>query len=131
MNTILAITYSFFLSYMPMHDIGFNIEKSERFRNSTHVEFMIGADIFDMVHIYGGEETYQQPHNNFFNWQPYRQSYIIGAEWHKEFEDTLKIKSGVRHKCTHPINCWNKQLSKSNESFTEIYIDVSGKLNIF
>ena len=129
MNTFLAITYSFFLSYMPIHDIGFN-NSSENFKNPTHIEFSIGADIFDIIHIYGGEETYQIPYT-IFDWQPYRQSYLIGIEGHKEFNDSLKIKGGIRHKCTHPTNCWNKQLSKSDEAFTEIYIDVSGKLNIF
>ena len=129
MNTILAITYSFFLSYMPIHSIGFN-ENSESYKNSTHVEFTLGADIFDIVHVYCGEETYQIPQNPF-EYCPYRQSYLIGIEGHKEFNDSFKIKGGVRHKCIHPIECWNKQYSKSDEAFTEIYIDISGKFKVF
>ena len=130
MNTILAITYSFFLSYIPVHDIT-SLVKDEKYKNSTHVEFSLGIDIFDVLHVYCGEETYQIPSSPILNFQPYRQSYLIGIEGHKEFNDSFKIKGGVKHKCTHPINCWGSQLSKSDESNTEIYIDVSGKLKIF
>lgn len=128
MNTILAITYSFFLSYVPMYDIGFN-KYSETYDNSTHVEFIIGMDVLDMLYFYSGEETYQIP-CTFFDWQPYRQSYLLGTELHKKF-DSFEIKGGIKHKCLHPINSWNNQISTSNESFTEVYINISGKFNIF
>ena len=134
MNTILAITYSFFLSYMPVHDITTSTSKFptglEKFKNTTHVEFTLGIDVFDIVHIYCGEETYQKP-ITFFDYCPYRQSYLIGIEGHKEFNDSFKIKGGIRHKGVHPVNCWGKQLSTSNEASTEIYIDISGKFNLF
>ena len=130
MNTILAITYSFFLSYIPVHSVSLGTNK-EVYENSTHVEFSLGVDVFDIVHVYCGEETYQVPCDSIFDFYPYRQSYLIGIEGHKKFNDSFKIKGGIKHKCTHPLNCWNKQYSNLNESKTEIYIDVSGKLNIF
>ena len=129
MNSILAITYAFFLSYVPLHNIGFNECDIETYKNATHVEFSLGLDIKNVFHIYCGEETYQIP-ATFFSYCPYRQSYLIGAEVHYEFNDEFKIKSGIKHKCTHPLNCWDNQFSKNNEANTEIYINISGKLDI-
>ena len=110
-----------------MHDI--SAKEDETYKNATHVQFELGLDFKDLIRVYGGEETYQIPHD-MFNYVPYRQSYWIGLEIHKEFNDSFEIKGGITHKCTHPVNCWNKMLSTSNEASTELYISIKGKLDV-
>ena len=131
MDSILAITYSFLLSFMPYHTLSLDMVQGEYYKNSTHVQFELGLDVKDMFRFYGGEETYQLPYPTIFSNYPYTQTYWIGAEFHKEFNDGFNLKFGVNHKCKHPLNCWNEQLSNSNEAYTEIYIDISGKIKVF
>ena len=130
MNTILAITYSFFLSFVPAYSLQGN-KYVELYENSTHVNIEVGLDVCDIFHIYCGEETYQIASDTILNNVPYRQSYLIGAECHKKFNDMFNVKCGIMHKCTHPVNCWNAQQSNFNEASTEIYINVGGKFTIF
>lgn len=136
MNTFLAITYSFFLSWVPMQTLGASnpvLDKSisEHYFNATHVEFQLGLDLFNAVHLYTGEGTYQVPDHSFWNWEPYRQIYWLGIEYYHEFNDSLNLKAGVNHRCSHPVSCWSTPLSVMNDSATEVYIEVSGKLPLF
>lgn len=130
MNTFLAITYSFLLGFCPAEDIGMG-NNIEYYDNATHVRFELGLDLFDMVRVYTGEETLQIAEPNIFRWMPYTQAYIIGAEYHKEFDEKLSLKAGVSHRCQHPMNAWGVQKSNFNCARTEIYVKVSGKLDIF
>ena len=131
MDTILAITYSFLLSFMPLHNV--SLEKyGNSYKNATHVKFEFGLDFKDTIRIYGGEETYQVPYPDIFNCYPYRQTYQLGIEFHKEFNDSFNVKFGVNHSCTHPVNCWYTVLCNTNEGVSaEIYIDISGKVKVF
>lgn len=135
MDSIIAITYSFLLTFMPYHHIAISENKVEKHQNPTHVEMQLGVDLFDFVHFYASEETYQVPVGNLkddtFEFFPYRQSYYLGVELHKKFNDSFEITGGVGHKCMHPPLCWNQSMSISNEAYTEIYVNVSGKIKAF
>lgn len=130
MNTFLAITYSFLLSFCPYDSVGFSTA-SIRQENATRVEFELGLDLFGMVRLYTGEETMQVADPNIFDWFPYSQAYFIGAEYHHEFDEKLCLSAGVSHRCQHPISAWGKRKTLFNSTRTEIYIKISGKLDIF
>lgn len=130
MNNFLAITYAFMLGFCPYDDVGTN-ETVECFKNATHVQFELGIDAFECVKVYAGEETFQTMNENLFSWFPYTQSYFVGMEFHKELGEKLSIAGGVKHNCQHPLNSWSKQHSTFNSSRTELYLKVSGKINIF
>ena len=130
MNGFLAITYAFMLSYCPYHNIGLN-NIQENHKNPTHVSFQLGLDLFDCVHAYAGEETFQVMDGNILNWFPYSQSYWLGLEYHKSFSDTLNLKIGVSHKCQHPLCVWGKTKSNYDFCITELYIGIEGKVDIF
>lgn len=130
MNTVLAITYSFLLSFCPFDDVGFD-NTFVQFKNATRVQYELGVDLFNCVHIYSGEETLQIAEPNIFRWVPYTQAYVIGAEYHKEFDEKLSLTAGFSHKCQHPMNAWGVQKCDFNCARTEIYVKVSGKLDVF
>ena len=130
MNNFLAITYAFMLGFCPYDDVGCN-ETFEHFEDPTHVQFELGVDVFDCVKVYAGEETLQIMNGNLFSWLPYTQSYFVGAEFHKDFSEKLTLNAGVKHNCQHPCKSWNKQKSTFNCARTEIYLGVSGKVDIF
>ena len=130
MNNFLAITYAFMIGFCPIDQIGTK-GTLESYENTTHTQFELGIDLFNSVHIYGGEETFQSAHDSLFNWYPYTQSYWIGAEYHKTFNDKFSLKAGISHKCQHPVDTWEEHASTFNCSRTEIYLGVSGKINIF
>lgn len=130
MNSFLAITYAFMLAYCPSHNIGLG-KGYEYHKNPTHVSFQLGLDLFDCVHAYAGEETFQVMDNSLLNWFPYSQSYWVGLEYHKSFSDALNLKVGVSHKCQHPIEVGGKHISDYNVAITELYIGVEGKFDIF
>lgn len=130
MNNFLAITYAFMLGFCPYDEVGTN-GNIERFDNATHVQFELGIDILDCVKLYAGEETLQIMADSLFNWIPYTQNYFVGAEFHKDFSEKLNLRAGIRHSCQHPCESWGKQKSTFNCARTEIYIGVSGKVNIF
>ena len=130
MNNILAITYAFLLGFCPYDEVG--VERNlECFDNTTHVQFELGVYIIDCVKFYAGEETLQTMADNLFDWFPYTQSYFVGMEYHKDFGEKLSLKAGVRHNCQHPCEAWGEQNSTFNSARTEIYLGVSGKINIF
>ena len=118
------------LSFCPYDAVGFN-ETFECFDNATHVQFELGVDILDRVKLYAGEETFQVKDGNITNWFPYSQSYWLGAEYHKDFDEKLTLKAGVRHNCQHPCEAWGEQKSTFNSARTELYVGFSGKVNIF
>lgn len=130
MNNILAITYAFLLAYCPYDQYGIGY-KTEIYDNTTHVQFELGLKLFDMVNIYAGEETYQYPSGSILDWQPYTQAYWIGAECEFDFSKKFNVKTGIKHLCQHPVDCWNSQPSDYNRAYTEIYMQVYGKINIF
>lgn len=130
MNNFLAITYAFMLGFCPYDEVGTN-GNIEHFDNATHVQFELGVDILDRVKVYAGEETFQIVKSNIFDWFPYTQSYFVGAEFHKDFSEKLNLRAGVRHNCQHPCEAWGKQKSTFNCARTEIYVGISGKVNIF
>lgn len=130
MNTFLAITYSFLLSFCPYDEVGFGTTSIQQ-DNATRAEFELGLDLFNMVHLYTGEGTMQVADPNIFDWFPYTQTYYLGAEYHHEFDEKLCISAGVNHRCQHPLNAWGEQKSNFNSARTEIYVKVSGKLDIF
>jgi hypothetical protein len=130
MNNFLAVTYAFMLGFCPVDQIGTN-ETFESYENASHTQFELGVDLFNAVHIYGGEETFQRAKGSLFNWYPYTQSYWIGAEYHKTFNEKFSLTAGVNHKCQHPVDTWEEHASTFNGSRTEIYLKVSGKIEIF
>ena len=130
MNGLLAITYAFMLGFCPYDNNG--IEKTiEHFDNATHVQFELGIDVLDCVKFYAGEETLQTMDGSLFNWFPYTQNYFVGMEYHKDFNEKLTLKAGVKHNCQHPCEAWGEQNSTFNSARTEIYLGVSGKIEIF
>lgn len=130
MNNFLAITYAFMLGFCPYDQVGV-YENTELFDKATHVQFELGVDILDCVKLYAGEETMQVMGKNLFNWFPYTQAYWVGAEFHKDFGEKLTLNAGVKHNCQHPCEAWSEQKSHFNCARTEIYLGVSGKVNIF
>lgn len=130
MNNFLAITYAFMLAYCPCYNVGVEREK-EVYKDSTHAVFQIGVELFNCVDLYAGEETYQVPYENVFKWLPFTQSYWLGVEWHKTFNEKLELYTGIKHKCQHSVNAWNLQLSNFNQAYTELYIGIKGKVDIF
>lgn len=130
MNNFLAITYAFMLGFCPVDQFGTN-KSVESYENTTHTQFELGIDLFNSVHLYGGEETFQSAHSSLFNWYPYTQSYWVGAEYHKTFNEKFSLIAGMNHRCQHPVDTWTEQVSTFNSSRTEIYIKLSGKVDIF
>ena len=130
MNNILAITYAFMLAVCPDYNTGLK-GKHEVIDDSTHVQFQLGLELYDSVHIYAGEETYQKEYDGLFSWFPYTQAYWIGAEYEKEFNEALTLKAGIYHRCQHPLNCWKKQKSTFNSAETSIYLCAEGKIKVF
>lgn len=133
MNSFLALTYAFMLSYCPIHEVGLN-DALECHQEPTHVSLELGLDLFDCVHVYTGEETFQVMYDGLFCWCPYSQSYWVGLEYHKDFSDALNLKVGVTHKCQHPLNAWSQKtekISDYNFAITELYIGVEGKFDLF
>lgn len=130
-STILALTYAFTLSFVPLHHVGTGVKGStEHYYNATYANYELGLEALDMFAIYTGESTRQIPCETMFAWQPYNQTYYLGAEIHKEFNQGLFVALGVKHLCSHPIDCWTDQPSSHNESYTEIYLGLSGKLDL-
>lgn len=130
MPSFLAITYAFFLSYMPYHEFSTVQNKMQEYNNATQVGYELGADLFDCVHLYTGEETKQYP-RNIVSWCPYTQEYYLGAEYHKIFNEQLGIKAGVQHRCAHPVVSWRRKPNDYNSSVTSIYLSVEGRIPVF
>lgn len=130
MNNFLAITYAFMLGFCPYDNTGMNKTK-ECFEDATHVQFELGVDVCDTFRIYAGEETLQTMDGSIFSWFPYTQSYTIGAEYHKEVSEKLSVIAGVNHKCQHPMSAWDVKPSTLDSARTEVYIKLSGKVDIF
>lgn len=129
MNGFLAITYAFMLAYCPYHDI--SVDGYTEFRNNpTHASFEIGLELFDCVNVYTGAETYQFA-CKLTDWQPYTQSYWIGAEYNKTFGEKFNLSVGYKHKCQHPVECWKIQPSTYNYCCSELYVGIEGKVDIF
>lgn len=130
MNSLLAITYAFMLSYCPFYSTGMKgIE--EKHIDPTGASFQIGIELLDSVDLYAGEDTYQVQNGDIISWKPFTQSYWLGIEYHKSFCDELGLKAGLRHKCVHPVTSWEEQTSTFNSAITELYIGIEGKVNIF
>lgn len=130
MNNFLAITYAFMLAYCPEYGVSID-NNTEAYREATHTSFQLGVEVFDCVHIYCGEETYQLPNGSIFSWKPFTQAYWLGAEYRKSFNGKVKLSTGIRHKCQHPLNPCNGQLSHFDQSNTELYVGIEGKVDIF
>ena len=130
MNNFLAITYAFMLGFCPYDEVGVN-NTAEIFKNATHVQFELGVDVLDCVKLYAGEETLQTMDSNLFDWFPYTQNYFLWAEFHKDFSEKLNLSVGIKHNCQHPCEAWREQKSTFNCARTEIYLTVSGKVDIF
>ena len=130
MNNFLAVTYAFMLGFCPYDEVGVN-GSVERFNNASHVQFELGVDVLDCVKFYAGEETLQTMEGGLFNWFPYTQSYFVGMEYHKDFGEKLTLRAGMKHNCQHPCEAWGEQNSTFNSARTEIYLGVSGKINIY
>lgn len=129
MNTILALTYSFMLGFMPFDEFTSTRGTVDMY-NATHVSYELGMDIFECVHLFTGEETWQTAESSI-NWCPYRQKYFLGAEYHKEFNEALNLKIGIRHDCAHPIAPWNKSYISSDMSATEMYVKIEGRFDLW
>ncbi len=127
MNTLLALTYSFFLATMPYDNVGFKGDYEQHF-NPTHVTYELGLKIADIVHVYTGEDTKQIQDGSIFRWCPYQQTYYVGIEYCHDFSKQLELRAGVKHECSHPVNCWETQESSFDSSYTEWYIRVGGEI---
>lgn len=130
MNSLLAITYAFMLSYCPYHEMAVG-EMYERYDNPTHTSFQIGLELFDYVNLFAGEETYQKMKDSVYRWKPYSQSYWVGAEYYQEFGEEMKLTVGYKHLCQHPVESWGKQSSNYNFAYSQLHIGIEGKLNVF
>lgn len=126
MKTILALIYMFNVSTMPFYYVGFNNEYIH-FENSNSVNFMLGIDVYDVFTFYGGEDT-KQNKENLFNWYPYNQEYYVGGFFHYDFNESLKLKLGIDRRCSHPLNCWDRQDCDFNSASCSIYLTVEGKI---
>ena len=129
MNTLLALTYSFFLATMPYDSVGLK-GKQEFHQNATLATYELGVKIADHVHLYTGESTKQIIYDSMFNWLPYQQTYYVGVEYCHDFSKQLELKAGVKHECSHPANCWNIQESTFNSAYTEWYIRIGGEISL-
>lgn len=130
MNGFLAITYAFMLSFCPYQEMEIGHE-FEHFDKSTHTEITIGLELFNCVNLFAGEGTYQVSNVGITSWRPYTQKYIVGVEYHKTFNDKLKLKVGYKHECHHPVEEWKIQLSTYNYCCSELYVGIEGKIDIF
>ena len=130
MNNILAITYAFVLAYCPYHNMEVGNVK-EKHSNATYVSVQLGIELFECVSFYATEETFQVSNEGIVNWNPYSQSYWVGVEYHKKFNNKLIVKTGYKHMCQHPLNDWKTQLSNYNISYSQLYIGIEGKIDIF
>jgi len=130
MNNLLAITYAFMLAYCPYDNYGVGTIQ-EKYQNATHAQIEIGLQVLDHINAYAGEETFQIPNGGITSWIPYTQSYYVGAEYEYKLEEGLDLKAGIRHKCQHPVNGWGEQLSQFDHATTEIYMSISGKIDVF
>ena len=130
MNNLLAITYAFMLAYCPYDNTSMG-EIQEFYQDATHVEFELGLKVFDMISVFAGEETLQVMDGSITNWKPYTQKYWLGAEYGKEFNKKFCINAGIKHYCQHPIDNWNQSSSVYNASRTELYLKLSGQVDIF
>ena len=130
MPSFLAITYSFFLSYMPYHHYAVDQNKIQRYTNATRVGYEIGADLFDCVHLYTGGNTNQYP-VKFTSLCPYTQEYYLGMEYHKTFKEQLGIEVGIQHRCIPPVISWGKASNDYNSTVTSRYVSVEGRLPVF
>lgn len=130
MNRFLAITYAFMLTYCPYDNYGFGTTQ-ELYKDATHTQIEIGLQVFDRINAYAGEETFQIPNEGITNWTPYTQSYYVGIEYEHKFAEGLDLKAGIRHKCQHPVNGWGEQLSRFDHAITEVYMGISGKIDVF
>lgn len=130
MNGFLAITYAFMLAYCPYYNVAIG-QTEEKYNNPTYASIQIGVELFDCVNLYASEETYQVSNIGIVSWLPYTQSYWVGIEYHKKFNDKLTLKTGYKHMCQHPTNCWETQLSNYNISYSQLYVGIEGKVDIF
>ena len=128
--SFLAITYSFFLSYMPYYNYAVDQNKVQRHTNSTRVGYDLRADLFDCVHLYTGENANQYP-VKFTSWCPYTQEYYLGAEYPKTFKKQLGITVGVQHRCIHPVVSWGVTSNEYNSGVTSAYLSVEGRIPVF
>lgn len=124
MNSILAIVYAFSLAYCPTYNID-----DFRGHNDTIVSSKFGVDLFEHCTVYGGFCSKQQA-KEWNNHKPFVQQYSIGAEGHFEFNDMFNLNFGVMHECSHPVVSWNKSLTNYNDSHTEFYVGVNGKVDV-
>lgn len=129
MNTILAVTYAFFLSYMPYDNFA-TTKGVQYITDPTHVGYELGLDIFDCVQLYTGEETWQIVESTTC-WRPYRQSYYLGAEFHKKFSDSVELNVGIKHLCSHPVTSWERTQDIDEQAYTKMYIGVKGRFDIW
>ena len=130
MNSFLAITYSFMLAYCPYDQMVADTQW-ELYNDVTHVQFELGVDLQNKIRFYAGEETLQTMDGSITNWFSYTQNYWGGAEYREDICDKLTVFIGASHSCRHPLSVWGNQPSNFNTSRTEIYLKVSGKVEIF
>lgn len=138
MNSFLAITYAFSLAFMPYYDISACQKTADdsdavKFENLTWVEYELGLDICNTFRLYTGETTKQIPDGGLYgvtSWFPVQQAYYLGGELHHSFK-YCDLKIGVKHECTHPVQCWDERKTHVNEAYTKIYVGASGRVDFF
>lgn len=131
---ILAFVYMFELAFLPFDNCGMHTDRNSMTRlteNACAVNFMLGADICDLVTVYGGESTRQVKHEAL-NFSPYYQQYYIGADIHYDIGGA-RFDLNIFRECSHTIDCWDNLGGKvrADDAMLKISLSVSGKCDIF
>lgn len=131
---ILALVYMFELAFLPFDNYGMHTENNSITRltdNACAVNFMLGADIYNLVTVYGGEGT-RQVESDTFSFNPYRQQYYIGADIHYEIGGA-RFDLDIFRECSHTIDGWGDIDSKvcADDAMLKISLSVSGKCDLF
>lgn len=131
---ILALVYMFELAFLPIDQCGMHDGYKGIARvvdNSCAVYFMLGADICELVTVYGGESTRQVKHGTL-SFNPYYQQYYIGADVHYEIGGA-RFDLNIFRECSHTIDVWRDINNKvcADDAMLKISLSVSGKLDLF
>lgn len=131
---ILALVYMFELAFLPFDNCGMHTDTKKVTRlteNACAVNFMLGADICDLVTVYGGESTRQVEYETL-NFNPYYQQYYIGADLHYEIGGA-RFDLDIYRECSHTIDAWSDIDRKvcADDAMLKVSLSVSGKCDLF
>lgn len=124
MNNILVFLFIFKLGFLP--DNAFVHDNNRiTFNDSFHAEFGIELLILNHIFINAQMENYFKLKIGELSFSPYRDIYNISLGLRF---DNFEI--GVKHFCVHPV-VGSVIIDELKGSVTEIYIQLTGKVNLF